>query len=155
VRGDRVVEEVRRVVGLAVRLRLLVVGLRVLDHHGLERGAVSHGGGAQQRRRRPRQLPPAPGAAAVPVHPSPAAPLLNRWRISVVSFESLAEKRISHARTRRGQIDRCAVGWSRAEREWVERREERKGRGGGAPLISHTTASTTTQPPDDGEEVVW
>jgi hypothetical protein len=81
---ERVVEEVGRV-GPGVRLRLLVVGLRVLDHHGLEGGAVAHGGRAEQRRRRPRQLPPS-RAASVPVHPSPAP------------IESLAEN--TNAQTR-------------------------------------------------------
>ena len=85
------VEVVRR--GLGVRLGLLVVGLRVLDNHGLERGAVAHRGRAQQRGRRPRQLAgprPRPRPAAVAVHPSPpplpgpdaSVPLLNLWRIS-------------------------------------------------------------------------
>ncbi|CAL5073995.1 unnamed protein product [Urochloa decumbens] len=116
--GEREREDEERVCGARVevvgrglgvrRLGLLVVGLRVLDHHGLERGAVPHRGGAEQRGGRPRQLPRAAAGArrdadaAVAVHPSAApghsdsdspppplrgpdaaVPVLNLRRISV------------------------------------------------------------------------
>jgi len=76
-------EQRPRLAGERRRLRLLVVGLRVVERRvEVERrgaGAGADGRRAEQRRRGPRQLSARPGpAAAVPVHPSPP----SRRRVS-------------------------------------------------------------------------
>jgi hypothetical protein len=130
--GEREHEDEQRVVGaaagvevvgrrLGVRLCLLVVGLRVLDNHGLERGAVAHRWRAQQRGRRPRQLAGS-RSAAVDVHPS-STPLSG----SSISGGSPSQITRADARSKRGRQrmadrrEQSGSGWS----------GEKRGRGGG------------------------